>query len=72
MNEARAEFRTAVELGQLSAAADSDATVRLWTVVLSGVITQQLANQPGVSFERGDFSRLTDDAIELFLSGYRP
>ena len=72
MNQARAEFRTAVELGELSPAADTDDAVRLWTVVLSGLISQQLANQPGVPFEKGDFSRLSDAAIDLFLSAYRP
>ena len=72
MSEARAEFGIAVRLGQLSPAADTDDVVRLWTALLGGLITQQMANQPGVPFEKGDFSRLTEPAIELFLSAYRP
>ena len=68
----RAEFAEAVRLGQLSPAADSDDAVRLYTVVLSGLISQQLANQPGVAFADGVFSRLTDAAIEQFLSAYPP
>jgi AcrR family transcriptional regulator len=70
MADVRAEFAAAVRLGQLTERADSDETVRLWTVVLSGLISQQLANQPGVPFDEGAFSRLTAPAIDLFLSAY--
>ncbi|WP_280791085.1 TetR/AcrR family transcriptional regulator [Blastococcus sp. CT_GayMR16] len=71
-SDVRAEFTAAVSLGQLSAAADSDDAVRLYTVVLSGLITQQLANEPGAAFDQGVFSRLTETALELFLSAYAP
>lgn len=63
-------FAEAVSLGQLRAGADSDDAMRLYTVVLSGLISQQLANEPGASFETGVFSRLTDRALDLFLSAY--
>ncbi len=72
MADVRAEIAEAVRLGQLSAAADSDDAVRLWTVVLGGVVSQQLANEPGVPFDEGRFSRLTAQAIEMFWSAYRP
>lgn len=72
MSDVRAEFAEAVRLGQLAPPADSDDAVRLYTVVLSGLISQQLANQPGVPFAEGAFSRLTDAAINLFLSAYNP
>lgn len=72
MTDVRAEFTEAVRRGQLAPAADSDDTVRLWTVVLGGLISQQLANQPGTSFEDGVFSRLTDTAIDQFLSAHTP
>lgn len=68
----RAAFAAAVRQGQLSPAADSDDAVRLYTVVLSGLISQQLANQPGVPFDEGVFSRLTETAIDQFLSAYTP
>ena len=70
MADVRREFAEAVRRGELPAAADSDEAVRLWTVVLSGLISQQLANQPGVPFDEGDFSRLTGTAIDHFLSAY--
>jgi AcrR family transcriptional regulator len=68
--DARSVFAEAVRLGQLRAGSDSDDALRLWTVVLSGVLSQQLANEPGVPFDEGAFSRLTDAAIEMFLSTY--
>jgi AcrR family transcriptional regulator len=72
MADVRAELAEAVRRRQLGAAADSDDAVRLFTVVLSGLISQQLANQPGASFEDGAFTRLTDDALEMFFARYRP
>lgn len=69
--EVRAVLAEAVRLGQLRPQADSDEALRLWTVVLSGLMTQQLANEPGVPHDRGAFSRLTGEAIELFLSTYQ-
>jgi AcrR family transcriptional regulator len=72
MAAVRAEFAEAVRLGQLSPTADSDEAVRLYTVVLSGLISQQMANQPGVSYAEGLFSRLTEAAVDAFLSAHAP
>jgi AcrR family transcriptional regulator len=72
MVDVRGEFAEAVRLGQLAPGAASDDVVRLYTVVLSGLISQQLANQPGVPFDEGDFSRLTPVAIDAFLSSHTP
>jgi AcrR family transcriptional regulator len=72
MVDVRAEFAEAVRLGQLAPGADSDDVVRLYTVVLSGLISQQLANQPGAPYVDGVFSRLTDTAIEQFLAIHIP
>jgi AcrR family transcriptional regulator len=69
---ARAVFATAVRLGQLRPEADTEEVLRLWTVVLSGLMSQQMANEPGVPYGDGRFSGLTDAAIEMFLSTYRP
>lgn len=72
MVDVRAEFAEAVRLGHLAPGAASDDVVRLYTVVLSGLISQQLANQPGAPFDDGVFSRLTPIAIDQFLSAYAP
>jgi AcrR family transcriptional regulator len=72
MSDVRAEFAEAVRLGQLAPSAASEDAVALYTVVLSGLISQQLANESGAPFAEGRFSRLTDAAIDLFLSAYTP
>jgi AcrR family transcriptional regulator len=72
MREVRQEFAEAVRRGELAPAADSDDAVRLYTVALSGVISQQLANQPGAAFEDGVFTRLLDEALDMFFAHYRP
>jgi hypothetical protein len=71
-SEVRAEFAEAVRLRQLAPSADSDDAVRMYTILLSGLISQQLANQPGATYAEGVFSRLTDAAIEMFLSAHTP
>ena len=71
MEFARDEFAEAVRLGQLSPAAGTEDAMRLYTVVLSGLISQQLANEPGVAYEDGAFSRLTESAIDLFFAAYQ-
>ncbi|MCV2488176.1 TetR/AcrR family transcriptional regulator [Geodermatophilus sp. YIM 151500] len=72
MAQVRADCAQAAALGQAAPAFDSDAAVRLLTVVLSGLISQQLANEPGASFEDGAYSRLTGLAIDQFLAAYAP
>lgn len=72
MQNLRAELAEAVRLGELSEAADSDEAVRLLTVVMSGLISQQLANEPGVGYREGVFTRLTGEALDMYFSHYRP
>lgn len=72
MRDVRTELSQAVARGQLDAEADSDAALRLLTVVLSGLISQQMANQPGVGYEAGAFARLTDEALDMFFTHYSP
>jgi hypothetical protein len=42
--------------------------VRLYTVVLNGVIAQQMANEPGADYSSGNFSSLIDAAFDMFLA----
>jgi AcrR family transcriptional regulator len=72
MQEVRAELGAAVRLGQLHHDADSDEAVRLLTVVMSGLISQQMANEPHVAYETGVFTRLTDEALDMFFTHYAP
>ena len=61
----------AVRRKELGSEADSDEAAGLRTGLVSGLVTQQLANEPGTSFERGRFASLTDEALELFFDHYR-
>jgi AcrR family transcriptional regulator len=70
MEQLAAEFTAAVRAGQLRAGADSVEAVRLYTVVLSGVISQQMSNEPGVTFDVGVFSGLLDEALDMFFAHY--
>jgi AcrR family transcriptional regulator len=72
MQEVRAQFADAVRDGGLHPDADSDEAVRLLTVLISGLITQQMANQPGAELDTGLFTSLTDRAVEMFLTYYNP
>lgn len=71
MGKLRGEFSEAVRAGQLDARADSDEAALLLTIQISGLITQQFANEPGATFEQGRFTALTDSAIDLVLHHYR-
>ena len=59
-----------MHLGQLRPDALSEEALRLYTVVLSGLISQQMANEPGVGYDQGTFSSLTDLAFDLFFARY--
>ena len=68
----RYDLRIAARKRQLSRRADSDDALRLLTIVLAGIIAQQLANQPAATYETGAFTALTDGAIDMFLTHYAP
>ncbi|SRR5712691_7459530 len=72
MDQLRAGFAEAAQAGLLHPDAACDQAQRLFTVVLSGVISQQLANQPGASYEAGMFTSLTDAALDMFFARYTP
>jgi AcrR family transcriptional regulator len=67
---ARDELRTAVRRRQLTEAADSDEAMRMLTMAVAGVCSQQLANQPGARFEDGLFTSLTDEVLDMFVNYY--
>jgi len=69
---ARDELRTAVHKRQLAKAADSDEAMRILTIAVAGVCSQQLANQPGAGFEDGLFTSLTDEVLDMFVNHYSP
>lgn len=70
MREARAHLAAAVTRGELGPHADSDDGLRLLTVVMSGLLSQQMANDPGSTYELGAFTRLTDEALDMFFDHF--
>ncbi len=68
----RATLRDAVAAGDLDPAADSDEGVALVSIVVSGALTQQLANEPDASYEDGRFSSLLPRAFAMFVRYFAP
>jgi len=64
----RAHLARLQAVGVLSAAADLDLVHRTQTAVISGVITQQLANAPGEPFETGAFTSTLPDVVAMWLA----
>ncbi|MGY1600739.1 TetR/AcrR family transcriptional regulator [Geodermatophilus sp. SYSU D00815] len=54
--------------GVVAADADVDLLFRTWTSVITGVITQQLANAPGEPFETGTFTSTLPDLVAMWLA----
>jgi AcrR family transcriptional regulator len=72
MEQVRAEFAEAVRCGELHPDAGTADALRLYTVVLSGVVSQQMANDPGARYDKGIFSSLIDPALDMFFARYAP
>jgi AcrR family transcriptional regulator len=58
--------------GALRADADVDELARVWTIVISGVVSQQLSNAPTERFEDGRFTTLLPQVVEMYLRSYTP
>ena len=54
--------------GVLAADVDLDMAFRTWTSIISGVISQQLANAPGEPFETGTFTSTLPDVVAMWLA----
>ncbi|MFF7144285.1 TetR/AcrR family transcriptional regulator [Streptomyces sp. SID2888] len=68
----REALQAAVHAGQLSPAAADEEGMALYTALMSGVISQQLANEPSAQAEEGRFTRLTWTAVDMFFRFYAP
>jgi hypothetical protein len=72
MEQVREEFAEAVRCGELHPDAATADALRMYTVVLSGVISQQMANDPGARYDKGVFSSLIEPALDMFFARYTP
>ena len=63
-----AMFRTLQRRGLFGPDVDPEELLRVWTVLISGVISQQLANAPDQSMESGTFTSLLPELVDMFLA----
>lgn len=56
--------------GLIRADADVDHAQRDWTVLLAGVVSQQLSNAPGEPLASGQFTRALPDLVSMFAHHY--
>jgi len=68
----RAALRAAVDAGQLAPGAASEEGVALCTVLVSGVISQQMSNEPSAPAGQGRFIQLAPTALDMFVRYYAP
>jgi AcrR family transcriptional regulator len=66
----RARFADLQERGLLRADARIDDVARDWTVLISGVISQQLSNAPGEPLAEGRFTSALPDLVAMFARHY--
>lgn len=69
---ARSDLSEAVRKGELDVSADCEEAFRLLTTLGAGIGSQQLANEPGATYETGLFTSLTDRVLDMFVQQYAP
>ncbi|MCQ9165778.1 MULTISPECIES: TetR/AcrR family transcriptional regulator [unclassified Arthrobacter] len=67
----RAQIKLAVSRNELRASAATEEAVLLFTTVVAGVVSQQLANEPAGGGS-GRYARLVEPAVSLWLEHYSP
>lgn len=72
VERSRADLAAAVREGELAPHADSDEVFRLFTSISAGLCSQQLANEPDATYESGQFTSLTEQALDMFAQHYAP
>ena len=72
VEEVRTLLRAAADRGELHPDAAADEGTALWSVLVAGVMSQQLANQPRASWDQGRFTRLAPRVLDLFRCAYPP
>ncbi len=72
VEEVRRMLQAATDRGELHPSAASEEGTALLSVLVAGVMSQQLANQPRASWDQGRFTRLTSRVLDLFRCAYPP
>jgi hypothetical protein len=66
----RAALADAVAAGQLGPGADSDEAVWLVSSLITGVLSQAIANEPGLAWGQGRFTPLFPKLMRLLAAAY--
>ena len=66
----RSRFSALQERGLLRPDVDVDQVLRDWTVLIAGVVSQQMSNAPDESFESGRFTAGLPDLVTMFARHY--
>jgi AcrR family transcriptional regulator len=70
--DARRGMARLQELGKLRSDVGVEEIVKAWTVLMSGVVSQQLANDPDASYSDGAFTTLLPALVAMFVDHYAP
>jgi AcrR family transcriptional regulator len=68
----RDQIKALQDAGLLRAEVSIDQIERDWTILLSGVVSQQLSNAPQQAFEEGRFTAAIPGLIAMFAGHYSP
>jgi AcrR family transcriptional regulator len=68
----RAALADAVSAGQLGPEADSDNAVYLVSTLITGVLSQAMANEPNLEWGQGRFTPLFPKLMQLLVAAYPP
>jgi hypothetical protein len=66
----RAAMADAVAAGQLGPEADSDEAIYLVSTLITGVLSQAMANEPGLAWGKGRFTPQFPKLIKLLGAAY--
>jgi AcrR family transcriptional regulator len=70
--QARAILEQLRDTGLFRRDMDVDTALRRWTILISGVVTQQLANAPDEPYNGGTYTSELPTLIDMYLSHYAP
>jgi AcrR family transcriptional regulator len=72
ITELREHLQEAVEAGQLAAGAATEEGIALYTSMIAGPLSQQLANEPDAPYDEGRFTALVPTVLDMFAANYKP
>ncbi|HEX6873137.1 MAG TPA: TetR/AcrR family transcriptional regulator [Micromonosporaceae bacterium] len=72
IEELGSALRAAVDAGQLAPAAATEDGIAIFATLFAGVISQQLSNEPVTTVDKGRFTRLAGDFMDMYVRYFSP